>query len=405
MTDKIAFKVGVVSAIMMILIAALLIWKGSLILKTTGTQVVAHFDNISGLLEGADVRYRGFKVGKVIQIIPKKDEILVLFRVKNGTQIQQGSVARVVFDGLVGEKFIAIRPAEDPNAPILKEGDSVRGYASSGLADAVEVTVANLNHTEAILRGFKDTLTDKRVMASFRETILLVESTVANVNKLTGQINTNGIGQFTQTMKRLDALTANLQSITQTIQTGVVTPQNAQDIQTIIRNLAAFTEQLKPNSPDAKSSSSGSSAVFLAKSIAKIRVAPDLGLDYQVPNQRVAYSANLQAKLDNQFVRAGISDRFGQTELSNIQYGVDLSNQWTGRAGAFYAKPGVGVDFRPVSGLEVSVDAYDVNKLQLDLTGKTAITPKVDLFMNVRTNRNSPATTFDQWGGGITIKP
>ena len=73
MQDRTALKVGIATFLMTIAIAALLVWKSSIHLKATGYQLVGKFQYVSGLLNGAEVRYRGVNVGKVFSIKPKSN--------------------------------------------------------------------------------------------------------------------------------------------------------------------------------------------------------------------------------------------------------------------------------------------------------------------------------------------
>ena len=108
--DKHAFRVGLISFVMCLMIATLLIWISGIFLRAGGYELKGRFSTVNGLLPGDDVRYRGYKVGRVFSIKPSPDHIEVSFRVRQGTNIPKNSKLRVLFDGLIGEKYMGVIP-------------------------------------------------------------------------------------------------------------------------------------------------------------------------------------------------------------------------------------------------------------------------------------------------------
>ena len=75
----------------------------------------ARFANISGLKEGAEVEIAGVKVGKVSNIKLDEYEAFVELMINPDVQIQEDSIASVRTSGIIGDKYIKIKPggAED----------------------------------------------------------------------------------------------------------------------------------------------------------------------------------------------------------------------------------------------------------------------------------------------------
>ena len=117
MQDRTAFKVGVATVLMVLSISGLLIWKSGIFLKATGYKLTGQFDNVSGLLVGAEVRYRGYKVGKVFNVLPDEKQVLVHFWVQNGVHIPRQSVARVVLTGWLARNLSRLNhsPRRNPS--------------------------------------------------------------------------------------------------------------------------------------------------------------------------------------------------------------------------------------------------------------------------------------------------
>ena len=74
-----------------------------------GYELVANFDNIGGLVVGADVKISGVKVGIVAQIAVDKDYTArVVLLIKDNIKIPTDSAACISTDGLIGNKFVSI---------------------------------------------------------------------------------------------------------------------------------------------------------------------------------------------------------------------------------------------------------------------------------------------------------
>lgn len=75
-------------------------------------QVVASFNSISGLKEGASVEIAGVQVGKVskVSLDTENYEAQVELAINNGVEIQEDCIASVRTAGIIGDKYISISP-------------------------------------------------------------------------------------------------------------------------------------------------------------------------------------------------------------------------------------------------------------------------------------------------------
>ena len=96
-------KVGIVISLAIIVFCGMIIWKGDILVKPGGTYVVGSFRDVGGLIIGAEVRYRGYNVGKVTKVHPNPHDIKVMLRLNPGINVPRGSTLRVAFDGLIGQ--------------------------------------------------------------------------------------------------------------------------------------------------------------------------------------------------------------------------------------------------------------------------------------------------------------
>ena len=91
-----------------------------------GYNVTAKFLKVGGLTVGSDVRINGIKVGMVVgQNLDDSDFTAdVKMSLSSNVHLPVDSVASIVSDGLVGDKFIKIEPGHGKE--MLKDGDVIQ---------------------------------------------------------------------------------------------------------------------------------------------------------------------------------------------------------------------------------------------------------------------------------------
>lgn len=96
-----------------------------------GYDVLARFDRVDGLPNGADVRVSGIKVGSVTSQLldPATFRATVHLSISSGIQLPDDSSAKIASEGLLGGAYIAIEPGgSDQN---LKAGGEIKYTQSS----------------------------------------------------------------------------------------------------------------------------------------------------------------------------------------------------------------------------------------------------------------------------------
>jgi len=94
--------------------------------------VSAGFDSVSGLKPGARVEVAGVEVGKVDRIaLDEKsgDRALAFLKIKNGVKITDDVIASVRTSGIIGDKFIKLKPGGSDR--MLKNNDVIRETESA----------------------------------------------------------------------------------------------------------------------------------------------------------------------------------------------------------------------------------------------------------------------------------
>lgn len=77
-------------------------------------EILAEFDNISGLKSGAPVEIAGVPIGEVIGVELKDPEALVRLRLNKAIQIYDDDIASIRTQGIIGDRYVKIsRGASD----------------------------------------------------------------------------------------------------------------------------------------------------------------------------------------------------------------------------------------------------------------------------------------------------
>jgi phospholipid/cholesterol/gamma-HCH transport system substrate-binding protein len=92
----------------------------------------AGFDSVSGLKPGARVEVAGVEVGKVDRITldaNSGDRALTYLKIKTGVKITDDVIAAVRTSGIIGDKFIMLKPGGSER--MLKNNDKIRETESA----------------------------------------------------------------------------------------------------------------------------------------------------------------------------------------------------------------------------------------------------------------------------------
>ena len=84
----------------------------SSVATVTGYEIQAKFTRIDGLVNGADVRVGGIKVGSVVdqRLDPETYQAILRMSIAEEVGLPMDSTAAVVSDGLLGGKYVNLEP-------------------------------------------------------------------------------------------------------------------------------------------------------------------------------------------------------------------------------------------------------------------------------------------------------
>lgn len=95
-------------------------------------RVTARFDSVSGLKPGARVELAGVEIGTVERIglsNASGDQAEVTMKIKDGIKITDDVIASVRTSGIIGDKFIKLKPGGSDQ--LLKNGGRIRETESA----------------------------------------------------------------------------------------------------------------------------------------------------------------------------------------------------------------------------------------------------------------------------------
>jgi len=187
-----AIKVGIVTLIGLVLLSLVIIWKSEIFLVGQGYELRASFESIEGLTIGSEVRFRGLKVGKVLRIDPGPYDIKVYSVIARDIKIPADSSLRVAYDGIVGLKYLEIRPGT--SGVIYTSAMELRGERTAAIVDFVDIGSKNLEETKAILENVRKIIEDPALQAAFKDAIYTFDRAAINIDKLTEELRETNAG-------------------------------------------------------------------------------------------------------------------------------------------------------------------------------------------------------------------
>ena len=188
-----------------ILIAGFLFLKNTLF-KTGTYTLLIEFNDITGLEPSDMVSVSGLRIGKVDDFELKGLKVFVTISISPDVQLPTDSQVQIKSLGMVGEKFIDIKPGTSPN--FFKEGDTLQGKSVGDFSDLTGSAEGLMLQAEDLLGNIKiafENIFDARGQADLKETLAHLRSLSATLN--------NNSNHIARTLMNIDSLSTNLSEI------------------------------------------------------------------------------------------------------------------------------------------------------------------------------------------------
>jgi phospholipid/cholesterol/gamma-HCH transport system substrate-binding protein len=130
----------VMGAVVLVIAAVFLFfaYSTSQVHSVSGYTLTAKFNKIDGIRDGGDVRISGIKVGSILSLTldPTNYLAIVKMSLDPNVKVPSDSVAEILSNGLLGDKFLAIVPGAADDS--LKPGAEIKfTQAPMGLEDII----------------------------------------------------------------------------------------------------------------------------------------------------------------------------------------------------------------------------------------------------------------------------
>jgi len=221
--------------------------KGSSLLKQEKT-LHALYQDVEGLVVGANVTISGMNVGKVKQIDFDESykKIKVTFSLREDLSFSDQSVAQLYEAGLIGGKAIAILPQyEEGN--VIQSGAVLPSEIKPGLTELVNQQIAPLQDkieglltsADSLFAGVSNVM-NYDTQNNLKATLENFAKTIENINTLTSRVNRIVDANETElnnTLSNISELSGNLNQLTDSLSQA---PLN-----TTLKNFEVTSAQLK----------------------------------------------------------------------------------------------------------------------------------------------------------------
>ncbi len=186
------FKVGLFVFVGLAVLGALVVQFGRVNegFKTYYT-ITVQFPNASGLLRGSDVLLAGAKIGRVFggpKLRPGSEGVFVPLRIFDYVQVPVGSKFLVGSSGLLGDRFVEVRPPPGKPEKFLHKDAQVAGARETGMDDLTReggLLVKDLRDTVKNVDGTFTRLNEQALSTANMESL---KSTLDRLNQTSGTL-------------------------------------------------------------------------------------------------------------------------------------------------------------------------------------------------------------------------
>ena len=197
--------------------------KGSSILDKQKT-IYAVYDEVDGLLVGANVMINGLSIGNVTELdfLPNSTKILVTLKVKDKLNFSSKSTASIYETGVLGGLAISIEPVFERES-IVKTGDTLMSSVRPGLTELINRQIEPLSRqlqstitsVDSIFTGASNVL-NRQTQEEIKESISVLTSAInaiKNSSVIIEEILTSKNTQINNTLDNFEKISANLSNV------------------------------------------------------------------------------------------------------------------------------------------------------------------------------------------------
>ena len=197
--------------------------KGSSLLDRQKT-IYAVYDEVDGLLVGANVMINGLSIGNVTELdfLPNSTKILVTLKVKDKLNFSSKSTASIYETGVLGGLAISIEPIFERES-IVKTGDTLNSSVRPGLTELINRQIEPLSRqlqstitsVDSIFTGASNVL-NRQTQEEIKESINVLTSAIKAINNssiIIEETLTAKSSQINKTIDNFEKISSNLSEV------------------------------------------------------------------------------------------------------------------------------------------------------------------------------------------------
>ena len=197
--------------------------KGSSILDKQKT-IYAVYDEVDGLLVGANVMINGLSIGNVTELdfLPNSTKIIVTLKVKDKLSFSSKSTASIYETGVLGGLAISIEPVFERES-IVKTGDTLMSSVRPGLTELINRQIEPLSRqlqstitsVDSIFTGASNVL-NRQTQEEIKESINVLTSAINAINNsslIIEETLTSKNTQINNTIDNIENISSNLSNV------------------------------------------------------------------------------------------------------------------------------------------------------------------------------------------------
>ena len=397
-------KVGALTLGGAVILAGMISFLGAFKLFDGGYDLHVAYPSVNGLQVGSTVRYAGVPIGTVKDAKVEPDQVIVTMHVNKDIQIPQEAEFSIGSDGVMGEKFVDVRPPEKYSGVYVKPGSTLTGKSSGDINEFLANSGKVLEKVEGIADALNNVFGDKEVQKSMRDGFINARDISNNLNTFTkvmadtakanqAEFN-NMISQFNQMSVRMNKAMGHVESLMEGVdangQTGANVAVMARNLAITSKNLEQITNTLADVAKDPQTKEDLKATIHNARGVTeRANKILSLGDGMKVkPHADVLHSASgshWRSNFGLQFEKPK-KRTFGYIGASSIGNDTKLDLYFGKRfqafnvsAGAMQGKAGVGLGYDFSNRFRIYSQLYDFDDSKLRFGGEYML--KEDIFL------------------------
>jgi len=234
--------------------------KGTSLIDRQKT-LYAVYDEVDGLLVGANVMINGLSIGNVteLEFLKNSTKILVTLKVKDELNFSSKSTASIYETGVLGGLAISIEPLFDRES-IVQTGDTLKSSVRPGLTELINRQIEPLSRqlqstitsVDSIFSGASSVL-NKQTQLNIKESIEVLTSAINSINNSAYIIEgtlTEKNDKISKTIDNIESISENLSKVTKELNEFglsnvlVDLKESTEGINSVIQNLNSDSSSL-----------------------------------------------------------------------------------------------------------------------------------------------------------------